>query len=212
MRERLWSGLLSVAMTAGVAACSPSSSAPPTAPMPPGCPTSYAAANGAACATEAQSCDFIAPCGAFGTPATCVCTGGAFVCTGSVLAVDGSTSALPAAADASTLCVPGATPPACPPTERLASIASCTAPRQQCFYPSACASIPAFDTCQCVGDVAPHFDCIASCEVGDATAPDAHVTDATAPDDGRAPDAATDAASPDDGRAPASPLDGASEQ
>jgi len=182
--------------------------------MPPGCPTSYAAANGAACAAEAQSCDFVAPCGAFGTPATCVCTGGAFVCTGSVLGVDGSTSALPATADASTLCVPAATPPACPPTERLASIASCTAAGQQCLYPSACASIPAFDTCLCVGDPdqGPHFACTASCEVVDASAPDARVPDATAPDGGRAPDAASDAAPPDDGRALASPLDGASEQ
>ena len=210
MRERLWSGLLSVAMTAGVAACSSSSSAPPTAAMLPGCPTSYAAANGAACATEAQSCDFVAACGAFGTPARCVCTGGAFVCTASVLAVDGSTSAVPATADASTLCVPAATPTACPPTERLASIASCTAPDQQCFYPSACASIPTFDTCLCVGDPDQgfRFECTASCEVGDATAPDAQVKDATAPDGGRAQDAASDAAS--DG--PASPLDGASDQ
>jgi hypothetical protein len=83
--------------------------------------------------------------------------------------------------------VPGATPPACPPTERLASIASCTALGQQCLYPSACASIPDFDTCLCTGDDGPHFECKASCEVGDAAAPDAHVTDATAPDDGRAP-------------------------
>jgi|CZKU01.1.fsa_nt_gi hypothetical protein len=198
----------SVALLASAASCSSSSTSPPTSLAPPGCPTSFGAANGAACATAAQSCDYVAPCGPFGTPATCVCTDGVYVCRASLAATDGAAPPVPVSADASTLCEPSVTAPACPATEQKAMVAICTDLGQQCAYPSGCNSIPAFDQCLCVGGrttiETPHFECTAPCDVTGAPprdagtgpdAADARAADANAPD-ARALDAAPDSPAP----------------
>jgi hypothetical protein len=192
-------GAVAAAGTAA-AACSSSSTPAATPAAAPECPTSFAAASGASCTLSGQTCDLLAPCGAFGAPATCTCAGGVFACVASSIG-DAGGGGVP--------CTASTPPPTCPSTETRASEAACTALGQQCSYPSACASIPAYDVCQCVGGEAdadePHFECLPSCDVPDATASapdaraaDASITDANTPD-GVAIDAPSDASSPLDG-------------
>jgi hypothetical protein len=199
IRGRFWPGVLSAATLTAAAACS-SSSSTATAPAATVCPSTYAAASGAACNVASESCPYIMPCGAFEALVTCVCTGGTLVC-GATASADGSVGPI---------CPPATPAPACPITETLASVAACSDVEQQCAYPAAPGSIPAYDVCACTaGRTATeglHFECTQSMGLPDASGP---ATDAGANGgDANIPDAAVDA--PFDGAAPS--LDGATEQ
>jgi hypothetical protein len=163
----------------GATSSSSSSSASSTAQPP--CPASYADVASASCSVEGQVCPFLAPCEIFAANASCVCSGGHFACSGF--------------GDAGVACPVLSTTEACPVTETAASGLFCSELGLICTYPSACTSIPAYDTCQCVGGrnatEGNHFQCIASCmPTGDASAPapvpEASTADATGVDDAQA--------------------------
>src|ERR1019366_455898 len=126
---------------------------------------------------SSEKCKYIAPCGAFEAPVTCVCRGGTFACGASSVSADGS---------AGPICPPATPVMACPAAETLASVAACsdTDLGQQCAYPGAFSSIPAYDVCLCApGRTAtegPHFECTQSMGLPDAGAP---ATDARAAGD-----------------------------
>jgi hypothetical protein len=203
IRGRFWPGALAAAALATASACSSSSSSTATAPAATVCPSSYAAASGAACNVASESCPYIMPCGAFEALVTCVCTGGTLVCGASSLSADGSPGPI---------CPPATPASACPTTEALASVSACSDIGQQCAYPGAFSSIPAYDVCVCApgptATAGPQFECTPSMGLPDASAP---ATDAGADasvGDANIPDAVVDA--PSDGATPS--LDGATEQ
>jgi len=159
--------LLAVGLSLAASAACSSSTAPTVVPdAAVRCPATLEAALGATCGTEPQTCSFLYACGPFGQTATCACSGGRFSCTDAFDSpLDGGTAPR---------CVGLGEAGACPASEIAAGLAPCTETGLQCAYPSACASIPAYDTCQCVLepdggpslDAGPilHFECIQSCE------------------------------------------------
>jgi hypothetical protein len=187
----------SLGIAAGIA-CSPSSSvqSASTAGLPP-CPVSFDQVAAASCGVEGQVCTYLYPCPVIAGSATCTCAGGHFACTtpdGGVL-------------DDSSACPVLTTIEKCPQTEEAASGLFCSESGLICYYPSACPSVPGYDSCQCVGgridaDI-PHFECASSCEgipdggtvPADGSTPDAKVMDASQPD------APAEAAPPSDGAA-----------
>jgi hypothetical protein len=130
----------------------------------------------ASCSVEGQVCPFLVPCATFAANASCVCSGGHFVCAG----FD----------DAGIACPALSTTEKCPLNETAASGLFCSDLGLICTYPSACSSIPDYDSCQCIGgptaDAGPHFECMQACDLtGDATAPifaDGGTPDANAAD------------------------------
>jgi hypothetical protein len=197
---RSYTTLFAVGLSLGANAACSSSTAPTVVPdAAVRCPATLEAALGATCAAEAQTCSFLYACGPFGQTATCACSGGRFSCTDAVGSpLDGGTAPH---------CVGPGDAGECPASETAADFAPCTETGLQCAYPSACASVPAYDSCQCVLDpdggptldAGPslHFECIQSCEfLTDASA----ATDAlSAPDVviGAPADAGSDATSGD---------------
>jgi hypothetical protein len=176
------------ALIACSATSSNSSSSASSTAQPP-CPASYADVASASCSVEGQVCPFLAPCATFATNASCVCSGGRFACSGF--------------GDAGVACPVLSTTEACPVSERVASGLFCSDLGLICTYASACTSIPAYDTCQCVGGRTAtegnHFQCVASCmPTGDAIAPgpvpEAGTADATSGDDAPADGPPADAA------------------
>ncbi|HEX3770842.1 MAG TPA: hypothetical protein VHV30_08265, partial [Polyangiaceae bacterium] len=118
-RGRIFTGLLAAGLSglgaaAALPACSSTATVVPDASTPPACPDSFATTNGAACAMSGQTCNVEAPCGAFATPASCICTGGVFACSAVVHTLDAGTTLVPADPDASTLCLPATPDGACP--------------------------------------------------------------------------------------------------
>ena len=190
-RARFLAAVSAVAVGA-VIACNSAVIAPlgsgdtPLSKALPPCPARFADVATATCSVEGQSCTFLGPCATFPSNVTCICTGGTFTCDGF--------------AEAGTAC-PVLTTQPCPVSEKVASGLFCSEPGLICTYPSACAGIPAYDSCQCIGGVTaddqPHFECAAACvRVADATAPR---MDATAPDAQAQGDAPADAAPSIDG-------------
>jgi hypothetical protein len=80
----------------------------------------------------------------------------------------------------------------CPATEVVARGLFCSELGLICPYASACAGIPAYDECQCVGGrtatETAHFECTSACEgsldAGPSGAPDATSSDAGSLDAG----------------------------
>jgi hypothetical protein len=179
-------GVVSVA--AVIACSSTSNSGAASTTKTPVCPSSFGDVATATCSVEGQSCSYLAPCTTFTANAVCVCTGGSFVCGGF--------------GDAGTACPVLTTTEMCPKSESSANGLFCTEPGLSCPYPSACAGIPAYDTCYCAGgrtaDEQPHFECSSPCVPGaDATAPS---PDASTPPDARpSDDAQADSAPSIDG-------------
>jgi hypothetical protein len=167
-----------------------------TSDAQPICPASLDLAQSASCGTEGASCSYLVPCVPIAGSASCVCTGGHYACT---TPPDGG-----AIDDGSAPCPTLATTELCPGSEIQAQGLFCNEPGLICDYPSACASTPAFDTCQCVGGrddaEGPHFQCVPSCEElldgSTASLPEAGLADGAAADGG-----STDAAPLVDGAA-----------
>jgi hypothetical protein len=128
-----------------------------TAGPEPACPASLDAVSSATCTAEGQACSYLYPCVTIPASATCVCSGGHFECH----SPDGGSLD-----DAS--CPVLKTTEVCPASERSADGLFCSELGLICYYPSACASVPAYDPCQCVGGrtdaEGPHFECSVSCE------------------------------------------------
>jgi hypothetical protein len=187
---------VSLPLTA-IGACSSSKTTSVASDAAPECPANLDDALRATCSAAAQTCAFLYACGPFGATATCACHGGRFSCS------DVTGSPLDAAAAPGCLALGDAG--ACPPSETAADFAPCTEPGLQCAYPSACPSVPAYDSCQCVpeteGGATFHFECIPSCEfIPDASATTDSADDANdAPADasGARPDAPSSDARPD---------------
>ena len=207
IRSSLLAGVLAVVPVGALLACSPASSSSgavtqPAVAAPPPCPLSYELAATASC-SDGQICPYLAACEPIAGNATCVCSGGHFACTG-VPGVDLDA----AAGDASPACPLLATTEVCPTTEASARGLFCSEPGLICHYPSACTSIPAYDSCQCVAgrtvDEGVHFECTPACEaLPDAGYRDANTPDANAPEVSTGDGATTDATAPS--------IDGASE-
>jgi hypothetical protein len=187
----LGAGLAALGALAAVACSSTGQATGASSVAAPPCPTSYADVASATCTVEGQQCVLPVPCAVFPASATCTCSGGQFACTASD-------------SDAAPGCVALSTTEMCPRSELSANGLFCSEMGLICTYPSACPSVPTFDTCQCVGGLTaaqgPHFECSMACEVTDGGSMPT-LDDAGAPD-GRAPgvaDAAVDSAPSIDG-------------
>jgi hypothetical protein len=132
------------------------------------CPATPSEAIGAACEVEGLRCYPEYPCGILSVTAACVCSSGRFSCT------DVTDAAL-TSSDGSPACPPAASGETCPSAEHMANQAPCSEPGLLCQYPSSCASIPAFDQCECKAEMTAdggssfRFECFqGSCQTSDA--------------------------------------------
>jgi hypothetical protein len=143
-RRPMYMSAIAIALV--IAACGGSTS-PPTgsSAVQTTCPASIADALAGSCAVAGQACFPEYACGSAVAIATCRCKAGHFAC------VD--VTGVPVAAGASPRCPTASmAAPTCPATAVQASLSACIQTGQLCTYPSRCASIPAYEQCQCVSD------------------------------------------------------------